>query len=107
MLPRSGGLGVTRAPAACSVKMDVAFWSQQISFLFIGILVLSSVRGFLIALIRVHCGQCRALPPKLTLVPRQAFDRFSSAITSNTVALLLSMVCTPTPAMMLHPPHAG
>ena len=33
--------------------MDVVFWSQHISFVFIGILVASNVRGFLIRMSKI------------------------------------------------------
>ena len=38
--------------------IDVALWSQQISFVFVGILVFVSVRGFLIASFKV-CAELR------------------------------------------------
>jgi hypothetical protein len=36
------------------LKIDFAFWSQHISFIFVGILVFSSVRGFLITILKVR-----------------------------------------------------
>lgn len=36
-----------------NVNFDVKFWSQQISFLLVGSIILASVRGFLLQLLRV------------------------------------------------------
>lgn len=36
-----------------NVNFDVEFWSQQISFLLVGSIVLASIRGFLLQLLKV------------------------------------------------------
>jgi hypothetical protein len=37
------------------VEIDVPFWSQHISFLFVGIIIAASIRGFLNQLMKVPC----------------------------------------------------
>ena len=46
-------LGLQRLVYFTRIKVDVVFWSQHISFVFIGILVFSNVRGFLIRMSKI------------------------------------------------------
>jgi golgi pH regulator len=46
-------LGLQRLVYFTGMKVDVVFWSQHISFVFIGILVFSNVRGFLIRMSKI------------------------------------------------------
>jgi hypothetical protein len=60
-------LGVLR------VRIDVALWSQYISFILVGIIIVTSVRGLLMELLRL-------------------FDRYSSTASSDTIVLVLAQV---------------
>ncbi|PVD27318.1 hypothetical protein C0Q70_12474 [Pomacea canaliculata] len=44
--------GIEIAVKYFGIQFDVKFWSQQISFLLVGIIIVSSIRGFLITLTR-------------------------------------------------------
>ena len=46
-------LGLQRLVYFTHMEVDVVFWSQHISFVFIGILVFSNVRGFLIRMSKI------------------------------------------------------
>lgn len=53
-------------------KIDLQYWSQQLSYLFIGLIVLGSVRGFLTLMLKVGCiNMNKMLFPELVLT--QAF----------------------------------
>lgn len=45
--------GIEIAVSWCGVQVDVAFWSQHISFLLVGCIVVTSIRGLLITLTKV------------------------------------------------------
>lgn len=38
----------------CGLEMDVAFWSQHVSFILVGCIVVTSIRGLLLTLTKVH-----------------------------------------------------
>lgn len=68
------------------LDVDIKFWSQQISFLVIGIIVLTSIRGLLINLTKVR-------PYDLTesfTIFFQFFYAFSSSKSSNIIVLALA-----------------
>jgi len=56
-----------------NVKIDVKFWSQHVSFLFVGVLVGSQMRSFLLTLMKL-------------------FHRWSSGTTSDAIILLLTEI---------------
>jgi len=56
-----------------NVEMDVPFWSQHISFILVGIIIASSIRGFLNYLMKF-------------------FYEYSSSVTSNNIVLALAQV---------------
>ncbi|KAL1923893.1 uncharacterized protein VTP21DRAFT_6928 [Calcarisporiella thermophila] len=56
-----------------NVDMDVQFWSQQLSFFFVGIIILCSIRGLLIQLMKF-------------------FKAFSSSISPSNVVLFLAQI---------------
>ena len=53
------------------VDLDVSFWSQQLSFILVGVIILCSIRGLLIQLMKI-------------------FRTFSSSLSPNHIILLLS-----------------
>eukprot|EP01132_Coremiostelium_polycephalum_P004697 gene4697-5867_t len=69
--PVSRGLDITLR--YLHIELDVAFWSQHISFLLIGLMTASSVRGFLNQLMKV-------------------FHDYSSSLSSNNIVLMLAQV---------------
>lgn len=46
--------GIEIAVTWCGVQFDIAFWSQHISFLLVGCIVVTSIRGLLITLTKVE-----------------------------------------------------
>lgn len=46
--------GIEIAVNWCGVQFDIAFWSQHISFLLVGCIVVTSIRGLLITLTKVR-----------------------------------------------------
>eukprot|EP01133_Synstelium_polycarpum_P021597 gene21597-25936_t len=69
--PVSRGLDI--ALRYLHITVDVPFWSQHISFLLVGLMTASSVRGFLNQLMKV-------------------FHEYSSSITSNNIVLVLAQI---------------
>lgn len=65
--------GISLLLKFCHVEIDVPFWSQHISFLFVGIIIAASIRGFLNQLMKL-------------------FYAYSSSVTSNSIVLLLAHV---------------
>ncbi len=57
----------------CGLELDPEFWAQHISFVFVGVLVFTSVRGFLLAILKI-------------------FNQWSSTVSSHSVVLLLAQV---------------
>jgi hypothetical protein len=55
------------------LELDVRLWSQYISFFFIGVLVATQMRGFLILFVRI-------------------FHRYASGLNSNSIVLLLTEI---------------
>jgi hypothetical protein len=49
----------------CHVEIDVPFWSQHISFLFVGIIIAASIRGFLQQLMKVRRHHLHTHPAAL------------------------------------------
>ena len=49
--PISNGLAL--AINYINIELDVGFWSQQLSFFFVGLLIIFSIRGLLIQLLKV------------------------------------------------------
>ncbi|KAJ1510022.1 hypothetical protein HMI54_001903, partial [Coelomomyces lativittatus] len=56
-----------------NVSIDIALWSQQLSFFFVGILIFISIRGFLLQVIKI-------------------FRIFSSTLTPESVVLFLAQI---------------
>jgi len=69
--PVSRGIGW--ALLYLNVEIDVHFWSQNISFIFVGIIIATSIRGFLNYLMKF-------------------FYEYSSSVTSNNFVLLLAQI---------------
>jgi len=69
--PVSRGIGIMLR--YFNVSMDVPFWSQQISFLLVGIIIATSIRGFLNTLMKF-------------------FYEYSSSVSSNNIVLLLAQI---------------
>jgi hypothetical protein len=46
--------GIEIAVEWCGIQFDIAFWSQHISFLLVGCIVITSIRGLLITLTKVR-----------------------------------------------------
>jgi len=65
--------GISLLLKFCHVEIDVPSWSQHISFLFVGIIIAASIRGFLNQLIKL-------------------FYAYSSSVTSNSIILLLAHI---------------
>jgi len=55
------------------IEIDVPFWSQHISFLLVGVMVATSIRGFLIQLMKF-------------------FNEYSNSLSSNNIVLLLAQI---------------
>jgi len=55
------------------IEIDVPFWSQHISFLLVGVMIASSIRGFLNQLMKF-------------------FNEYSSSLSSNNIILLLAQI---------------
>lgn len=49
----------------CGFQMDVAFWSQHVSFFLVGLMVVTSIRGLLLTLTKVRCKNCVRIFSKL------------------------------------------
>lgn len=79
-------------PRFCHVEIDVPFWSQHISFLFVGIIIAASIRGLLNQLMKVL--ELSACSPLVTLFTRcaQLFYTYSSSVTSSSIVLVLAHV---------------
>lgn len=45
--------GIEIAVTWCGIQFDIAFWSQHISFILVGCIVVTSIRGLLITLTKV------------------------------------------------------
>lgn len=45
----------------CGFDIDLAFWNQHISFLLVGCIVVTSIRGLLLTLTKVYCHLLTAL----------------------------------------------
>jgi len=69
--PVSRGIGIVLR--FLYVPIDVPFWSQQISFLLVGIIIATSIRGFLNYLMKF-------------------FYEYSNSVSSNNIVLLLAQV---------------
>jgi len=69
--PVSRGIGIVLR--FLYVPIDVTFWSQQISFLLVGIIIATSIRGFLNYLMKF-------------------FYEYSNSVSSNNIVLLLAQV---------------
>jgi len=69
--PVSRGIGIVLR--YMNVSIDVPFWSQQISFLLVGIIIATSIRGLLNYLMKF-------------------FYEYSSSVSSNNIVLLLAEI---------------
>lgn len=65
--------GIEIAVEWCGIQFDVAFWSQHISFLLVGCIVVTSIRGLLITLTKF-------------------FYKISSSKSSNIIVLILAQL---------------
>ncbi|VDD89895.1 unnamed protein product [Enterobius vermicularis] len=65
--------GIRIAVEYMEIQLDVQFWSQHISFLLVGVIVVTSIRGLLIQLTKF-------------------FDKISSSKSSNLIVLLLAQI---------------
>lgn len=52
--------GIEIAVHWCGLEMDVAFWSQHVSFFLVGCIVVTSIRGLLLTLTKVRWCDCDA-----------------------------------------------
>lgn len=48
--------GIEIAVHWCGLEMDIAFWSQHVSFFLVGCIVVTSIRGLLLTLTKVKLG---------------------------------------------------
>lgn len=86
--------GIEIAVTWLGVQFDIAFWSQHISFLLVGCIVVTSIRGLLITLTKgwsLIVKTPRANPLKL-LIFFQFFYKISSSKSSNIIVLILAQL---------------
>jgi hypothetical protein len=70
----------------CHVEIDVPFWSQHISFLFVGIIIAASIRGFLQQLMKVRRHHLHTPPAALERL--NSLVRCSVGLSAPTSAVL-------------------
>lgn len=58
--------GIEIAVHWCGLEMDVAFWSQHVSFFLVGCIVVTSIRGLLLTLTKVHLKMISILSYELS-----------------------------------------
>lgn len=77
----------------CGFEMDVAFWSQHVSFFLVGIIMVTSIRGLLLTLTKVSAGEIMAAGHEIELlVYFQFFYKISSSKSSNLIVLVLAQI---------------
>lgn len=84
--------GIEIAVTWCGIQFDIAFWSQHISFILVGCIVVTSIRGLLITLTKV-CS--KYLDFKLftyNFTSFQFFYKISSSKSSNIIVLVLAQL---------------
>lgn len=100
--------GIEIAVHWCGLEMDVAFWSQHVSFFLVGCIVVTSIRGLLLTLTKVNIAFIveRRPPARLTslinkltctfpIFPSfrlQFFYKISSSKSSNIIVLVLAQI---------------
>lgn len=66
--------GIEIAVHWCGLEMDVAFWSQHVSFFLVGCIVVTSIRGLLLTLTKVRIEKLSAA---IIIVTQFLFHSFS------------------------------
>ena len=72
-----------------NLEFDVQFWSQYVSFMLIGIIVVTSIRGLLITLTKVIIDRKDLI---IIIVLFQFFYIISSSRSSNVIVLCLAQL---------------
>lgn len=81
----------------CGLEMDVAFWSQHVSFILVGCIVVTSIRGLLLTLTKVtrwsRCDRQFVHSIKIfSFACLQFFYKISSSKSSNIIVLVLAQI---------------
>lgn len=86
--------GIEIAVNWCGIQFDVAFWSQHISFLLVGCIVVTSIRGLLITLTKVMVKRemCDQNSNSYVYCRFQFFYKISSSKSSNIIVLILAQI---------------
>jgi golgi pH regulator len=84
--------GIEIAVEWCGIQFDIAFWSQHISFLLVGCIVITSIRGLLITLTKVRWNSSSDNSLNLPSIFFQFFYKISSSKSSNTIVLILAQL---------------
>lgn len=88
--------GIEIAVHWCGLEMDVAFWSQHVSFFLVGCIVVTSIRGLLLTLTKVKFNILHSTSFKTQFIIYsfilQFFYKISSSKSSNIIVLVLAQI---------------
>lgn len=77
----------------CGFDIDLAFWNQHVSFLLVGCIVVTSIRGLLLTLTKVGGFSNVLYYVYLNMyISLQFFYRISSSKSSNIIVLILGQI---------------
>lgn len=88
--------GIEIAVHWCGLEMDIAFWSQHVSFFLVGCIVVTSIRGLLLTLTKVNYFMINTTSFLVTQDTFSSFLQFfykiSSSKSSNIIVLVLAQI---------------